>query len=208
MNTYNAYNIHSCLRKMTPSHCNCFFLPGAHCVDRTLERLQAWNSSHWVLWRPHCHLPAEEQSVQDTGCADQLYLSDHNDAVVQVTRKPEVPFFGPLYNEMIVDQVAKVSRESCSILLLLQGVLPGLVRATAVNASRAKRAMMSHYQVELLGLVLKINALKKFLIVMHNKTPTRRTTKTEPRRWIQSLRSSSSLLHSKTLLLLFIPPRN
>ena len=23
----------------------------------------------------------------------------------QVTRKPEVPFFGPLYNEMIVDQV-------------------------------------------------------------------------------------------------------
>ena len=47
-----------------------------------------------------------------------------------MTRKPEVPFFGPLYNEMIVDQ----------------GVLPGLVRATAVNASRAKRAMMSHYQ--------------------------------------------------------------
>ena len=26
------------------------------------------------------------------------------------------------------------------------GVLPGLVRATAINASRAKRAMMSHYQ--------------------------------------------------------------
>ena len=25
MNTYNTYNIHSCLRKMTPSHCNCFF---------------------------------------------------------------------------------------------------------------------------------------------------------------------------------------
>lgn len=45
-------------------------------------------------------------------------------------RKPEVPFFGPLYNEMIVDH----------------GVLPGLVRATAVNASRAKRAMMSAYK--------------------------------------------------------------
>jgi hypothetical protein len=39
---------------------------------------------------------------------------------IQVIRKPEVPFFGPLYNEMIVDQA----------------VLPGLVRATAVNASR------------------------------------------------------------------------
>lgn len=49
---------------------------------------------------------------------------------IQVIRKPEVPFFGPLYNEMIVDH----------------GVLPGLVRATAVNASRAKRAMMSAYK--------------------------------------------------------------
>ena len=78
-----------------------------------------------------------------------MHLSDHVDAVVQVTRKPEVPFFGPLYNEMIVDQVTTVLQESCFILLLLQGVLPGLVRATAVNASRAKRAMMSHYQVEL-----------------------------------------------------------
>jgi hypothetical protein len=42
---------------------------------------------------------------------------------IQVIRKPEVPFFGPLYNEMIVDQA----------------VLPGLVRATAVNASRSAR---------------------------------------------------------------------
>lgn len=49
---------------------------------------------------------------------------------IQVIRKPEVPFFGPLYNEMIVDHA----------------VLPGLVRATAINASRAKRAMMSYYQ--------------------------------------------------------------
>ena len=49
-----------------------------------------------------------------------LYCSTHV-IVLQVIRKPEVPFFGPLYNEMIVDH----------------GVLPGLVRATAVNASRS-----------------------------------------------------------------------
>jgi len=49
---------------------------------------------------------------------------------IQVSRKPEVPFFGPLYNEMIVDKA----------------VLSGLVRATAINASRAKRSMMSYYQ--------------------------------------------------------------
>merc|ERR1712088_880309 len=59
-----------------------------------------------------------------------IYPLKNNLFRIQVTRKPEVPFFGPLYNEMIVDQ----------------GVLPGLVGATAVNASRAKRAMMSHYQ--------------------------------------------------------------
>ena len=69
---------------------------------------------------------------------------------MQVTRKPEVPFFGPLYNEMIVDQVRQGLQERILLYQFYsQGVLPGLVRATAVNASRAKRAMMSHYQVEL-----------------------------------------------------------
>ncbi len=48
----------------------------------------------------------------------------------KVSRKPEVPFFGPLFNETIVDQ----------------RVLPGLVRATAMNASRAKRSMLTYYQ--------------------------------------------------------------
>lgn len=49
---------------------------------------------------------------------------------VQVSRKPNVPYFGPLFNEVIVDK----------------RVLPGLVRATSINASRAKRSMLSHYQ--------------------------------------------------------------
>lgn len=49
---------------------------------------------------------------------------------IQVSRKPEVPYFGPLFNEMIVGQ----------------RVLPGLIRATAINASRAKRSMLTYYQ--------------------------------------------------------------
>ncbi len=49
---------------------------------------------------------------------------------VQVSRKPNVPYFGPLFNEVIVDQRS----------------LPGLVRATAINASRAKRSMLPHFQ--------------------------------------------------------------
>ncbi|XP_011301901.1 probable Rho GTPase-activating protein CG5521 isoform X2 [Fopius arisanus] len=49
---------------------------------------------------------------------------------VQIARKQEIPFFGPLFDESIV--------EDC--------VLPGLVRATALAASRAKRSTLSLYQ--------------------------------------------------------------
>ena len=49
---------------------------------------------------------------------------------VQISRKPDVPYFGPLFNDVIVDGK----------------ILPGLIRATAINASRAKRSMLSHYQ--------------------------------------------------------------
>jgi len=46
-----------------------------------------------------------------------------------ITRKPDVPFIGPLFNECIVDHL----------------VLPGLVRATALNASRATRSTIPYY---------------------------------------------------------------
>ncbi len=59
--------------------------------------------------------------------------------LLQISRKPDVPYFGPLFNEAIVDGK----------------VLPGLVRATAINASRAKRSMLSHYQVKQGRLILK-----------------------------------------------------
>ncbi|XP_021917093.1 ral GTPase-activating protein subunit alpha-1 isoform X3 [Zootermopsis nevadensis] len=49
---------------------------------------------------------------------------------IQVSRKPEVPYFGPLFNESIVDDK----------------VLPGLVRASAISASRSKRSMLPFYQ--------------------------------------------------------------
>ncbi|XP_065332020.1 ral GTPase-activating protein subunit alpha-1 isoform X2 [Cloeon dipterum] len=49
---------------------------------------------------------------------------------VQVNRKKDVPYFGPLFNEAIVGHQA----------------LPTLVRATAIAASRAKRSMLPMYQ--------------------------------------------------------------
>eukprot|EP00092_Neocalanus_flemingeri_P011414 GFUD01012300.1.p1 GENE.GFUD01012300.1~~GFUD01012300.1.p1 ORF type:complete len:1967 (-),score=283.48 GFUD01012300.1:286-6186(-) len=89
------------------------------------------NDEIHIVWTEHWR--DYRRGILPTEFCDVLiviYPLKNNLYRIQVTRKPEVPFFGPLYNEMIVDH----------------GVLPGLVRATAVNASRAKRAMMSHYQ--------------------------------------------------------------
>ncbi|XP_069065228.1 ral GTPase-activating protein subunit alpha-1 isoform X6 [Pleurodeles waltl] len=49
---------------------------------------------------------------------------------VQILRKPEVPFFGPLFDGAIVND----------------RILPGLVRATAINASRALKSLIPLYQ--------------------------------------------------------------
>lgn len=48
---------------------------------------------------------------------------------ISIDRKPEVPFFGPLFHGAVVSERA----------------LPGLVRATAVHASRANRALKRGY---------------------------------------------------------------
>ncbi|KAK6182371.1 hypothetical protein SNE40_010078 [Patella caerulea] len=48
---------------------------------------------------------------------------------IQINRKSEVPYFGPLFDGAIVDSK----------------VLPGLVRATAINASRIKRSLMPFF---------------------------------------------------------------
>lgn len=49
---------------------------------------------------------------------------------VTVNRKQDVPWFGPLSNECVVSGAC----------------LANLVRATAINASRAKRMALTHYQ--------------------------------------------------------------
>ncbi|KAK3890821.1 hypothetical protein Pcinc_005247 [Petrolisthes cinctipes] len=49
---------------------------------------------------------------------------------IQISTKPDVPFFGPLFDGALVGHK----------------VLPGLVRATAINASRAKRSRLTLYQ--------------------------------------------------------------
>lgn len=59
----------------------------------------------------------------------------------------QVPFFGPLFDGAIVDHI----------------VLPGLVRATAINASRSKRLHLPHYQ-RLYPLVPTLHVQKGVLV--------------------------------------------
>ncbi|XP_042565713.1 ral GTPase-activating protein subunit alpha-1 isoform X2 [Clupea harengus] len=49
---------------------------------------------------------------------------------IQIIKKPEVPFFGPLFDGAIVDSK----------------ILPAIVRATAINASRALKSLIPLYQ--------------------------------------------------------------
>nr|XP_055029064.1 ral GTPase-activating protein subunit alpha-1 isoform X5 [Misgurnus anguillicaudatus] len=49
---------------------------------------------------------------------------------IQIIKKPEVPFFGPLFDGAIVDEK----------------ILPTVVRATAINASRALKSLIPLYQ--------------------------------------------------------------
>lgn len=50
---------------------------------------------------------------------------------IQISSKPDVPIFGPLFDNCIVHQTS----------------LASLVRATAINASRAKRSKLPYYQL-------------------------------------------------------------
>jgi len=106
-------------------------MPSTSEESRLQKTRHLGNDEVHIVWTEHWR--DYRRGILPTEFCDVLiviYPLKNNLYRIQVTRKPEVPFFGPLYNEMIVDQ----------------GVLPGLVRATAVNASRAKRAMMPQYQ--------------------------------------------------------------
>ena len=89
-------------------------------------------SEHWrdyrrgILPTEFCDVLIIVYPLKNTGGANG-YPRLHR---VQVSRKPDVPYFGPLFNEAVVDG----------------RILPGLIRATAINASRAKRSMLPHYR--------------------------------------------------------------
>nr|XP_024218531.1 probable Rho GTPase-activating protein CG5521 [Halyomorpha halys] len=97
----------------------------------------AWETRHLgndevhIVWSEHTR--EYRRGIIPTEFCDVLiviYPLPHNLYRIQVSRKPDVPYFGPLYNEALVGHME----------------LPGLVRATALSASRAKRSMLPFYQ--------------------------------------------------------------
>nr|CAD7424624.1 unnamed protein product [Timema monikensis] len=107
-----------------------FFQPVAAMMTHEGTRHLGNDEVH-IVWSEHSR--DYRRGIIPTEFCDVLiviYPLPNNLFRIQVSRKPEVPYFGPLFNECIVDAQ----------------VLPGLVRASAISASRAKRSMLPFYQ--------------------------------------------------------------
>lgn len=103
----------------------------SHNQDALLQKTRhLGNDEVHIVWSEHSRdyrrgiIPTEFCDVLIT-----IYPLPNQLFRIQITRKPDVPFVGPLFNECIIDK----------------RVLPGLVRATALNASRATRSTIPYF---------------------------------------------------------------
>ncbi|XP_039283019.1 ral GTPase-activating protein subunit alpha-1 [Nilaparvata lugens] len=108
-------------------------MPSASQEALLLKTKHLGNDEVHIVWSEHTR--DYRRGILPTEFCDVLiviYPLPHSNRLyrVQVSRKPEVPYFGPLFNEAIVGHQ----------------VLPGLIRATAISASRAKRSIMAFHQ--------------------------------------------------------------
>lgn len=100
-------------------------------LNRKLRHLG--NDEIHIVWSEHTRdyrrgiIPTE---FGDVIIAIYPMLTFHGYYRIQVSSKPDVPLFGPLFDNCIVHQTS----------------LAPLVRATAINASRAKRLKLPYYQ--------------------------------------------------------------
>lgn len=89
------------------------------------------NDEVHIVWSEHSR--DYRRGIIPTEFGDVLiviYPMKNHMLSIQILRKPEVPFFGPLFDGAIVNEL----------------ILPGLVRATAINASRALKSLIPLYQ--------------------------------------------------------------
>ncbi|XP_075469443.1 ral GTPase-activating protein subunit alpha-1 isoform X2 [Ascaphus truei] len=99
------------------------------CLTKKLRHLG--NDEVHIVWSEHSR--DYRRGIIPTEFGDVLlviYPMKNHMFSIQIMKKPEVPFFGPLFDGAIVNGK----------------ILPGLVRATAINASRALKSLIPLYQ--------------------------------------------------------------
>nr|XP_020477632.1 ral GTPase-activating protein subunit alpha-1 [Monopterus albus] len=100
-----------------------------HNLTKKLRHLG--NDEVHIVWSEHSR--DYRQGIIPTEFGDVLiiiYPMKNHMYSVHILKKPEVPFFGPLFDGAIVDMK----------------ILPTMVRATAINASRALKSLIPLYQ--------------------------------------------------------------
>ncbi|KAM9842381.1 ral GTPase-activating protein subunit alpha-2 [Aulostomus maculatus] len=99
------------------------------CLTKKLRHLG--NDEVHIVWSEHTR--DYRRGIIPTDFGDALivvYPMKNHMYFIQVMKKPQVPFFGPLFNGAIVTGT----------------LLPSLVRATCINASRAVKSRLTLYQ--------------------------------------------------------------
>ncbi|XP_061700793.1 ral GTPase-activating protein subunit alpha-1 isoform X2 [Syngnathoides biaculeatus] len=100
-----------------------------HNLTKKLRHLG--NDEVHIVWSEHSR--DYRRGIIPTEFGDVLiviYPMKNNMYSIHILKKPEVPFFGPLFDGAIVDME----------------ILPTMVRATAINASRALKSLIPLYQ--------------------------------------------------------------
>lgn len=89
------------------------------------------NDEVWIVWSEH-HRDYRRDVLPTEFCDVLITVYPMKNGLFRVTvnRKPDVPWFGPLADECVIGGAC----------------LASLVRATAINASRAKRTSLPFYQ--------------------------------------------------------------
>ncbi|KAK6304303.1 hypothetical protein J4Q44_G00248890 [Coregonus suidteri] len=99
------------------------------CLTKKLRHLG--NDEVHIVWSEHSR--DYRRGIIPTDFGDVLiivYPMKNHMFFIQIMKKPQVPFFGPLFNGAIVTGT----------------LLPSLVRATCINASRAVKSQLTLYQ--------------------------------------------------------------
>uniref|UniRef100_A0A674ATA2 Ral GTPase activating protein catalytic subunit alpha 2 n=1 Tax=Salmo trutta TaxID=8032 RepID=A0A674ATA2_SALTR len=99
------------------------------CLTKKLRHLG--NDEVHIVWSEHSR--DYRRGIIPTDFGDVLiivYPMKNHTFFIQIIQKPQVPFFGPLFNGAIVTGT----------------LLPSLVRATCINASRAVKSRLTLYQ--------------------------------------------------------------